>query len=289
MQSFQYKITDKLASKYRDDAISAGSDYAVDLTNVGNLLDNLDSLCVKLNSEIEEILSDEILLDSIAIKNAAIVYLYLKDNYPDKDIGWYRHDAYYGVNTYPVKFGSLAVFPKQWFKDAIVSGKPGYFKDLYKSNVVDGSSELASEVSEVDDTEIKRLLTQAHKLIPKLPADPEKGVTLIESYINTTLISATAENYKTNTVKLGLVLGEYIKNSLPEYDKYRWHYGKTAVGGDTTYYLVASDGAEFYPIDWIVKYSLKPEDSIAKKYKKWLRSSTGHDDRGVKKVFNFFK
>jgi hypothetical protein len=53
--------------------------------------------------------------------------------------------------------------------------------------------------------------------------------------------------------------------------------------------LVASDGAELYPIDWIVKYSLNPEDSIAKKYKKWLKSSTGHDDRGIKKVFNFFK
>lgn len=140
MQTLKHEIDDKLAKQYRDDAISAGSDYGVDLADAKNLVDNLDTLCVKLHAELKAILADEILLDSIAIKNAAIVYLYLKMQHPKEVVEWYQHDVNYGDNTYPVRFGSFAIFPKQWFKDAITSGQPGQLKKLYSEGVADNES-----------------------------------------------------------------------------------------------------------------------------------------------------
>ncbi len=128
-------ISQRLIDQYKMDAISAAADTGVNISYAADFVQQIDKLCVMLHDDLEYIQSQDILLDSIAIKNTALVYGYLKLTYPSETVVWYRNDQRFGKNTYPVLFGSIMIFPKIWIKNAIISGKKGDFIKAFKEAV----------------------------------------------------------------------------------------------------------------------------------------------------------
>lgn len=132
---FNQKISERTIRKYIDDAIAAALDMGIIINFNSGFIKQIDKLCVMLHDDINYISNQEILLDSIAIKNTALVYEYLRQKYPSENIVWYRNDKYYGKNTYPINFRGLMIFPKEWIKESIVSGAYGAFTGKFNDAI----------------------------------------------------------------------------------------------------------------------------------------------------------
>lgn len=135
---FENLISSKTIKKYVKEAYEAAEGLGVIIHDDERVIEDLDKLCYKLNGDIDNIRKySEILLDSIAIKNAAILYDYLKRIKRFEIIEWYKDDAKFGINTYPLLLNDTVVFPKQWIIDAITSGKQNRFSELYLKDMED--------------------------------------------------------------------------------------------------------------------------------------------------------
>lgn len=139
MKIFKEKIPDEQIKLYYEEALSAAMDFKINLqqSSLKKVVNKLDKLCVILAKNFDDDLEDEILLGSIAVKNTAVLLHELVNHYKDKEIGWYKDDPRFGINTYPIKFDDLVIFPIEWFKEALLSGKRGYLISRYKIELED--------------------------------------------------------------------------------------------------------------------------------------------------------
>ncbi len=132
-------IPHELEQKYIRDAISAAADLGFELNVDKNCLVTIDAIALDLNSRLNSIYASrdpELLLSSIAIKNAAVIVSFLRKN--DIDGDWFQDDETVGSNTYPyVLKDGYTIFPMAWVMKRILDGEkesiPEKFSSLKKA------------------------------------------------------------------------------------------------------------------------------------------------------------
>lgn len=134
-------ISDELTEKYAQDAIDAAWSLKFPLNDGGDFFKKFNRLLMFFHRDLQKISEDEsgILLESIAIKNCALLIRHLNLHYPHHLYRWYKDDIQYGENTYPLLVDNNVLFPKALIETQIRTGK--------KNHVLRGLSEIVPEVS----------------------------------------------------------------------------------------------------------------------------------------------
>lgn len=118
-------ISVEIRDKYVNDAIDAAKDLGYELSFESDPTETIDAVALEMNSRLDEINrypDPDLLLSSIAIKNAAVIVKYLQD-VAEIEGEWFKDDDRVGMNTYPFVVGDLTVFPMAWIMKRMLDGE----------------------------------------------------------------------------------------------------------------------------------------------------------------------